>query len=166
MATPTKAGYTVWQIALHWLVALLVLFQIVFGESIKALLRAEERGTSLTPLDRTLGDAHYWVGLAILGLALLRLAIRLYAGAQPVASGSPGWMDRAGRYTHILFYALLVASPVLGLLAYYLGDPFGELHELSKPVFIVLIALHAAAALFHQFWLGDGTLKRMLVPAR
>jgi cytochrome b561 len=52
---------------------------------------------------------------------------------------------------------------VTGLLGYYLGDPWGELHTLGKPVFIVLIAVHAAAALFHQFWIRDNTLRRMLV---
>jgi cytochrome b561 len=41
----------------------------------------------------------------------------------------------------------------------------GDIHALAKPVFIVLISIHAAAALFHQLWLRDGTLKRMLLPS-
>jgi cytochrome b561 len=36
----------------------------------------------------------------------------------------------------------------------------------AKPAFIILIAIHALAALYHQFWLKDGTLKRMLAPGR
>jgi cytochrome b561 len=37
---------------------------------------------------------------------------------------------------------------------------------MAKPVFIVTIAVHAAAALVHQFWMKDGTLARMIIPAR
>ena len=37
---------------------------------------------------------------------------------------------------------------------------------LGKPLFIVLIALHVLATLWHQFVRHDGTLRRMLVPAR
>jgi cytochrome b561 len=65
-----------------------------------------------------------------------------------------------------LFYALLVAVPVTGLLGYYFEGPYGDIHSWAKPVFIGLIAIHAAAALFHQFWLKDGTLTRILKPAK
>jgi cytochrome b561 len=75
-------------------------------------------------------------------------------------------MGKAAALSHAAFYALLVAAPILGVLAYYLGKPFGDLHELCKPALIILIGAHAAAALFHQFWLKDGTLRRMLVPGR
>ncbi len=63
-----------------------------------------------------------------------------------------------------MFYALLVVVPVTGLLGYYYGDPYGELHTYAKPVFIGLIALHVAASLYHQFWRKDGLLMRMLTP--
>ena len=67
---------------------------------------------------------------------------------------------------HWLFYALLVAVPVSGLLTYYGVADLGELHQLAKPMFLVLVAGHAAAAIFHQIVLRDGTLGRMLKSAR
>lgn len=154
------------QIAIHWLIAALVLFQLLFGESMTAVVDAAEEGTTVPPADRLLGSAHYWIGITILVLVLLRLVVRFTRGAPEPAAGAPGWMGTAAKISHALFYILLVATPILGLLAFYVGDPWGDIHSLNKPAFIILITVHAIAALYHQFWLRDGTLRRMLVPAR
>jgi cytochrome b561 len=164
--TETRVGYSTYQIALHWVIALLVLFQLVFGESMKMVVDAAERGRQLSAADQTMGSAHYWVGIAILALVVLRLALRLAAGAPAPTGKSPRWMHLAAGASHALFYVLLLATPVLGLLAFYVGDPWGDIHSWSKPAFIVLIAIHALAALYHQFWLRDGTLQRMVSPSR
>lgn len=163
MPSDGKGGYSAIQILLHWLIALLVLFQLLFGESIGMVLRAERRGTVPDPSDVTLANFHYWVGITILVLVMLRILMRLSFGAPPSAGGS-AMSELAAKVTHGLFYLLLVVTPVTGLLAFYAGEPFGDIHELAKPVFIVLIVLHALAALWHQFWLKDGTLRRMVVP--
>lgn len=158
------AGYSAPQIVLHWLIAALVLFQLVFGESMGVALDAAEEGTPVPAADANLASAHYWIGIAILVLVGFRLALRLTAGApSPQPSGTPIF-DRLARAVHWLFYALLVAMPVTGLLAYYVSPEIGEVHEIGKPVFILLIAVHVAGALYHQFLLKDGTLRRMLVP--
>jgi cytochrome b561 len=164
MAIEEKTGYSPIQILLHWLIAALVLFQLVFGDSIKHVLRAERTGRAVSAADVTLGTLHYWIGLAILALVALRIVVRLWSGA-PAAAIESGWLAGAARLSHGLFYVLLVLTPILGLLGYYFGNPYGDIHSWSKPVFIVLISLHAAAALFHQFWLKDGTLARMIQPA-
>jgi cytochrome b561 len=75
-------------------------------------------------------------------------------------------MKKAAAASHALFYVILLAMPVLGLLGYYIGDPYADIHSWGKPLLIILICIHAAAALLHHFWLKDGTLRRMLVPAR
>lgn len=162
MSIQARQGYTATQIGLHWIIAAIVIFQLVFGESMNFVVRAIERGTVPTPSEQLWGDLHYWAGWAILGLVAIRLAIRLSIGAP--ASIQRGWMDVAAQASHTAFYVMLVAMPVLGLLGYYLGDPWAEIHTWGKPVFIVLIGLHACAALYHQFWLKDGTLRRILVP--
>lgn len=160
-----RKGYSTLQITLHWVIAALVLFQLVFGESMSHLVNAIERSTAAAAGDQILGLAHYWVGLAILALVALRLAIRLVSGTPDAVSSGPAWMERAARLSHWLFYVLLIVVPITGLLGYYLGEWFADIHSVAKPIFIVLIVIHAAAALFHQFWLGDGTLRRMLVPS-
>ncbi len=165
MQSTTKSGYSALQISLHWLVALLVLFQLVFGESMTGMVDAAEEGTTLSPLDQFLGNAHYWVGISILALVFLRLVVRLVSGAPAPVPGKR-IMVLAGEAAHWLFYLLLVAVPVTGLLALYVNDEFGDIHALAKPVFIVLIVLHAGAALYHHFFLKDPTLRRMLVPGK
>ncbi|TPN46842.1 cytochrome b [Mesorhizobium sp. B1-1-7] len=164
--TETRIGYSSYQIALHWIVAALVLFQLLFGESMTTVVDAAENGAAVSPADQTLGSAHFWVGISILTLVFVRLTMRLISGAPRPADRGPAWMRIAARGSHGLFYLLLLATPIVGLLAFYIGDPWGDIHSLSKPVFIVLISVHALAALFHQYWLRDGTLKRMLSPGR
>jgi len=165
MQSHTKTGYSALQIALHWGVALLVLFQLIFGESMTTVVDAAEEGNVVSSLDQTLANAHYWVGISILVLVFLRLAVRLVQGA-PAAKGPKNWMTVAAGAAHLAFYVLLAVVPVTGLLAIYMSDEYADIHELAKPAFIVLIAAHAGAALFHHFVLKDGILKRMLVPAR
>lgn len=163
MTTTDVQGYSRLQIILHWVIAALVLFQLVFGESMTAVVDAAEEGTAVSPTDAALASAHYWAGIAVLALAVLRLGVRLAVGAPAAASGSL-ILSRIAGLAHILFYVLLVAVPATGLMALYVSDDFGDIHALGKPVFIVLIVLHAAAALFHQLVLKDGTLKRMIAP--
>lgn len=165
MPTVAREGYTRLQIGLHWLIAVLVVFQLVFGESMTEMIDAAEEGEAVSGTDQLLGTAHYWVGVAILLLAFARLFVRLKFGAPAHAGNANPLLVRAAGVVHALFYVLLFALPVLGLLGYYFGDPWGELHTLGKPVMIILIAIHALAALFNQFVLRDGTLMRMLVPA-
>ena len=162
-STGKAAGYSATQIALHWVVAGLVLFQLLFGESMGAVRRATRRGLEPDPSDVWLSDMHYWVGLSIILLVLIRIAARWRFGVP--AAMREDWTARAASALHALFYVLLVATPMTGLLACYYPSLLGELHELSKPVFIVLITLHAAAALWHQFVDRDGTLARMLPAA-
>lgn len=158
------AGYSLLQISLHWIIAALIIFQLFFGESMTHAVDAVTEGTVLAASDAWLAWFHYWFGIAILTLVALRLAVRLKRGAPPAHSGTPCWTDMIARLAHGLFYVLLVAVPVTGLLGYYVGGPFGDLHAWAKPVFIGLIAVHAAAALYHQFLKKDGTLIRMLRP--
>ncbi|MCX7303775.1 MAG: cytochrome b [Hyphomicrobiales bacterium] len=159
----TVSNYSSLQIVLHWTIACLVLFQLVFGESMTEAVDAIEEGEATgLPTDYGWGFAHYWVGIAILALVALRISARLMHGAPAHPDHAPSWTKLGAKVSHATFYLLLGATPILGLLAYYVGDPWGDIHSLAKPVFIVLIALHVAAAFLHQFWFRDGTLSRML----
>ena len=165
MQMQIKTGYSALQIILHWGVAILVLFQLLFGESMTNVVDAAEEGYAVSPLDQILATAHYWVGITILVLVIVRLAVRLLQGA-PSLEGPANWMTMAAKAAHVAFYILLAVVPVTGLLAMYVSPDYGDLHTLAKPAFILLIVAHAGAALFHHFFLKDGTLKRMLVPAK
>jgi cytochrome b561 len=159
------ASYSLAQILLHWTIAGLVVWQLVFGENLPHASRLLRRGETVDATTAFLADSHIWVGFAILALVTVRLILRLIQGAPPAIETSP-LLERAATAAHAAFYFLLFAMPVTGILAYYFRLPTGDIHELGKPAFIVLIAIHAAAALWHQFIRRDGLLYRMIVPSR
>ncbi len=161
-----RAGYSSLQIVIHWLIAGMVIFLLVVGESMKEFMEAVREGTPADPADVFLADMHYWVGLAILGLAMFRVVLRARQGVPQRGGETPSLAGRIAAAMHVFFYVLLFVVPITGLLAYYVGGVFGGIHEIGKPVFIVTILIHAASALVHEFWMKDGTLKRMIVPAR
>lgn len=158
----SSAGYSVLQIALHWIVVALVAFQLLFGESMGALFQAIRRGET-PPSDVALwGNLHIWIGFGVLAAVLLRLALR---AQRPVGMEEGNRvLAMLARFTHIALYVILIAMAVTGALAYYWLPALGEVHEFGKPVLLALIALHVAGALWHQFVRRDGLIMRMLVP--
>ena len=73
-----------------------------------------------------------------------------------------GW---PGKWGHWALYVVMLLAPMTGLAAWYGGvATAAEVHELFKPVIIVLVAGHVAAALYHQFIRKDGLLLRMKRP--
>lgn len=158
-----SSGYTASQLGLHWLIVLLVFFQLIFGEDMGAYNRALRAGEDVAPLI-TGYYLHLYVGIAIFVLAFVRLALRLTRGV-PAPVPGPALQVKAGEALHYIFYVLLFLVPITGLLAQYVDmRTFGEIHELNKPAFILFIIIHAGAALYHHFLLKDSTLRRMMVP--
>lgn len=165
MSSRPTTRYSRTQMALHWGIAGLVLFQIVYGEAMTRFVDAGSEGTAPAPLDVTIASAHFWSGLAILALVVARLVVRFTRGVppHPAATHSLAALAKlAAGAMHWLFYLLLLAVPVTGLLTYYGLADLGDVHALAKPIFVGLVAVHAGAALFHQLVLRDGTLGRML----
>ncbi|MEO5613833.1 MAG: cytochrome b/b6 domain-containing protein [Cypionkella sp.] len=159
----TLKGYSATQIALHWLAAVLILFQLIFGEAMGGAWRAVRQG--LVPDMNVAVWAHIIAGIAVLVFALWRLALRFTRGAPEVPAAS-AVMLQAAKWGHRALYAVMLLAPVSGLLAWYGGvAAAADVHELFKPVLIVLIAGHVVAALYHQFIRKDGLLLRMKRPA-
>jgi cytochrome b561 len=161
---PTPTGFSRTQIALHWGVALLIGFQLIYGEAIGSAFRSLMQGGAATYSTAVL--AHLGVGVLILGFALWRLWLRRQHGVPPAPVGQPALLHRLAQVTHGLLYALLIAAPVTGLLAWFGASHLAaEIHELFKPALILLVALHVGGALYHQFVVKDGLIRRMMVAA-
>lgn len=159
--TPLK-GYSATQIALHWGVAVLILFQLIFGEDMGRAWRAVEDG--LQPVMSLSVWAHIIVGIAVLLFAVWRLVLRFTRGA-PEAPAASVMMQQAAIWGHRALYAVMLLAPMTGLAAWYGGiDTAAEVHEVFKPVLIVLIVGHILAAFYHQFIRKDGLLLRMRRP--
>lgn len=154
------AGYSRVQIGLHWVVAALIAVNLVFEDWIKAGWRAIETGSA--PVYDAGALAHIGVGVVVLLLAFWRLGLRFTRGVPDLPAGMSGRERLVAHLGHGLLYALMIGVPVVGLLAWFgASDDLAELHELGKPAFLLLIAGHVAAALWHQFVRKDGLLQRM-----
>lgn len=154
------AGYSRVQIGLHWIVAALIAVNLVFEDWIKTGWRAI-RDTGVPVYDAG-AVAHIAVGVAVLVFALWRLGLRFTRGVPALPATMSGAERLAAKLGHAALYALMIGVPAVGLTAWFTasGD-LAELHEVGKPAFIVLIALHVLAALWHQFVRKDGLLARM-----
>ena len=154
-------AYSRIQIALHWAVALLILFNLIFGEAMSELWdQIEDTGPTATT---TGAWAHIIVGVAVLVFVAWRLVLRVTRGVPHAPAGTHPLLKLAGDAGHYALYALMIALPVSGLMAFFGGfEDLAELHgEVLKTLLWVLIVLHVLAALFHHFVLKDGLLNRM-----
>lgn len=160
---PQAKGYTTAQIGLHWVVAVLILLQYLFDESIgeawDALREGQEAAFDpLVPL-------HVFGGLLIGLLVVWRLALRMRHGAPAAPEGEPPQLQIAAKLTHGLLYVLMLGMPLSGALAWFGGvEPAAEAHEVMKTLLLVLVLLHIAGALYHQFVLKTNLLARMKRP--
>lgn len=156
-------GYSLKQIRLHWIVALLIVTQFISHEGMETLWRALKSGTE--PAFDIMIAVHIWGGVAVLALSLWRIALRRSRGFPVPPQDEPELLRRAAHYAHLALYAVLILFPVTGLIAFFGNvDLAAELHGLLEPLLILLVATHVAAALWHQFWLKDGLLLRMKRP--
>lgn len=157
-----QTGYSRLQIALHWLVALLIVHQFLFSDAIAQVWKA--RDMSVQPDFSLLVPLHVVGGALILLTVLWRLALRARRGAPPV-EGDNSALRIIAQLTHLGLYALMLLMPISGALAWFGGVGAAAAgHNVLKLLLLALIALHVVGALYHQFVLRDGVMDRMRRP--
>lgn len=172
--------YSYTAIALHWLIALLLAFQVALGWALE--------GDNSPELFQRF-QLHKSVGIAILLLSLLRLATR-FVMPRPPASDGPTWTRALAGIVHSLFYVVMIVGPLTGWLLVSTAkiqvptllfgmvpwphlpvgrgwhEPAEVIHETMAWLAIGLFLLHVAGALRHQWLLGKPELQRMIPSAR
>lgn len=161
---PAPAGYSRLQIRLHWAVVVLVALQYVLHEGVARAFDAGMETGSFTLAAPVIG--HFAGGAAILLLALWRLMLRSARGVPEPPAEEPALQKAAARATHAAFYALLLALPVSGAVAWAMQSAAASTaHEVMRAALMLLILLHVAAALYGQLVKRTGVMDRMRVPA-
>lgn len=180
-----KARYDAVAIALHWLIAAGVVALVAIGLAMVNLKLAPLATFQLYQL-------HKSIGVTVLLAAGVRLCWRLTHRPPPLPQAMPEAERRAAAAAHVALYALLILLPLSGwalvsasplniqtVLYGVLPWPhlpalpdladkapveaaLKSLHHLLAFALVALIAIHASAALRHQFILRDGMLWRML----
>lgn len=171
------SAYTRTAIALHWLVAVLILAALPLG-----LIMTE---MPLSPQKLKFYSWHKWLGVTVFLLVLLRLSWRIIHRPPPLPTSMPVWQRQAASATHWLLYALMLMIPLTGWLmssakgfqTVYLGiipipdllakdEGLGEilatLHAMLAYLLMVLLVVHVAAAVKHHWVDRDEVLARML----
>ena len=170
---PVAVRYRSAVVWIHWITAILVIMQVYIGFTFHDLPRGSEERAFVFGWHKT------W-GALILLLALLRLAVRLLNPPPPYPEGTSKTQRASAVWSHRLVYLLLLALPITGLAAVSkpgqstvellggihipalpLGEDFGDAHELLVTVTLVLLALHLAAAVWHQWIAKDRFAGRM-----
>ena len=74
---PARTGYSATQIALHWIIAVLIVVQVVAHEGMETVYGAAQGGPAATESELLMADLHVAGGIAVFLLALLRVVLRL-----------------------------------------------------------------------------------------
>jgi cytochrome b561/polyisoprenoid-binding protein YceI len=109
---PAPDRYTSVAIALHWIIALGILFMIPLGFWMHRAIT----NPALSQTTFAAFQLHKSIGLTILALSLVRLAWRLGHKPPPLNPEMPAWEKFAAHATHWLFYVLIIAMPLTGWL--------------------------------------------------
>lgn len=164
-------------IALHWLMALMIVGLVVVGANMGDLPNSPDKVKVYA--------MHKSMGLAVLALLAVRLSWRWRAGAPAPVPGTPRWQRIVAATVQWAMYALMAAVPLAGwaynsasnfplqwfglfnLPRLVAADPGARafwhgMHEALAWTLVALALLHAAAALKHHFRDRDDTLRRML----
>ncbi len=175
MESPTRYSRTA--ILLHWLVAALLLGQILFGWFLDDVPRG-------SPLRGYYVNLHKSTGLTLAVLILVRIFWRLRHPAPALPSFMPAWERAVTRWTHSGLYLCMLLMPLSGYVASNFSkygvklfntvmlapwapqNPaiyavFNTTHVITSYLFVTLIALHLLGALRHGLR-RDGVMSRML----
>ena len=171
---PVAHRFTATQRVIHWAMAVAILAMLFIGVGMVSTIR---------PDYLLLVSIHKPLGLAILVLALVRIAVRLRVGTPGLPRDLPEPMKLAARLSHYALYALMLAMPLLGWsmlsAAAYPVQVLGftlppiapqndglhtalwNAHRTLAFAFFALILVHVAAALFHALIRRDGVFEAM-----
>ena len=179
---PTDEEKTTWSLTvrvLHWLTAAMIAVELV---------------VSFGPMATGPGvfvwlPAHLSIGAAVAALVLVRLVRRCFERAPAI--GIPPFVRTLASVLHATLYAVLVAVLFTGWAAYrpspfiprarlfglvpmpdfpatpwLAAQQYASLHRLLVWIFLALLVIHVAAAVFHGVVLKDSVMSGMLSARR
>jgi cytochrome b561 len=138
--------YSYAQIALHWVIVLLVIEQYFTSTAILRVHAYRPLGRPADPFDLALHSVHTRVGLLIFVLVALRLLLRAAWGAPEWREPLPRWRRRLSAGVHYGLYAVLLGQAATGAIAIYLWWPMYAVHRALFWALAALLALHLSGA--------------------
>lgn len=162
-------------VALHWLLALMVIGGLIMGRFVLAAT------PNTDPFKMTSLTMHMSMGILILALMLIRLGIRFVTARPPEADIGNDLLNKGSGMAHWALYLLVFGMCVSGLALANMaglpaivfggsGEPLPEnfseyppraAHGIMATLLGLLVIAHFGAALYHQFVRKDGLFSRM-----
>ena len=169
--------YTTTAIALHWLIALLLLGQFAFGLVLDDIPRG-------TPARGIYVNLHKSSGIVIGLLIVLRIVWRLTHTPPPLPGTLPAWQRHMARLSHAALYLCMLALPLSGYLASNFSKHgikffnvvrippwgpddkalyafFNTTHHIAALLLALFVGVHVLAVAKHMLIDRDGLLWRM-----
>ena len=158
-------GYTKAQIALHWIVAVLLTLQFLLHGGMESTF---QNGLETGVFELTSpAIAHMTSGTIILLLVAWRLIIRRERGHVPAPEGEPAIFARLSRVAHGALYATMLLMPVTGAVAWaQQSEVAGRLHGTLMGLLLLLVLAHIGAVVVHQVVWKTGIIERMTKSVR
>lgn len=173
-----KRKYSGPAMALHWLIAVLIIWGFSLGWVMTDI-------PGFTPAKLKYFSWHKWIGVTVLVLVIIRLIWRATHTPPPLPEGTGRLTQIAAHGMHHLLYVLMVIVPVSGYLyssiagiqVVYLGvlplptilAPHPEWRHVARDIHVwldwslaALVGLHLLAVIKHQVLDRDRLLSRML----
>jgi cytochrome b561 len=159
-------------VALHWLLALMIIGLLCLG----FFVLANMPNTDPKKLDILVW--HMTGGMFVLVLTILRFVIRIWSARPATATTGSPLLDRLASIAHHSLYVIVFLMIASGWYTGWLisgvfqhnGEtlpntfavfPSFQAHAALATLLAILIAVHIAAALYHQFVLKDGLFRRI-----
>jgi cytochrome b561 len=149
------------QISLHWLVVALVMLQYATSGAILRTHSVSMSGLAPSRSDLFWHVVHNRVGLLIFLVLCIRIALRFWQGTPSPLANTPPMQQKIAQFVHAGLYIVLGLQAFTGAVATYFWWPISIAHVILFKVFLGLVALHIAAAIWHQLRLKDGILWRI-----
>ncbi len=168
----SRLAYDRTTIALHWTTATLVVVLWIIGQTADWIPDG--------PVNTDYWSIHVVLGFALAIVIAWRIIWRS-SGGRRLPAADLGAVHVLAKATHYGLYLLLLAVVALGITNAFvrgynlfdlvslpqLGDkalrrPMTQWHGLAANILLGLAGFHAAAALFHHYYLRDGVLGRVV----
>lgn len=169
-------------IALHWLIAAMIITMIVLGLFMVQLPKQSELPPGEESVRAFWFLFHKSLGMTVAMFIVLRVAWRLTHKAPPLPDYLPKWQKQVSRLSHGLLYVLMLAIPMTGYMQSMYSEYdtkfwglvlprlaeaddsqralFSEIHEILAFTLIAVLLVHIAAAIKHRL-AGNDIAKRM-----
>ena len=177
MSNNTPTTYGIAPRIFHWLIGIMMIGMFAVGYYMTNLLGPSD-------FKWTLYGLHKATGVILLALVSIRLAYRLSHKYPDLPKSVPTFQARLAKGNYFLLFLLMFSMPISGMLgSLYAGyeiSVYGmfiisafeknaaisslmwDIHIVGFYIFIISLAAHIGAALYHHFIVKDNLLSRMV----